>query len=181
MHAYRIQSELPERSVQDVAATLPEDLRELIGFLQGASRLGSQVAFWRSKGRHQLLDSAAGTLRCEILSFDPTEKPDQETAANLRAYEGLLNSLDRLIQSIPFDNKVGVLRRNLIATYQQVYILRHLSHGMVCRLRMRMALCEPQPVSESQVAIETLRELRKRFSKAVPSWDRESWNVYDHF
>jgi hypothetical protein len=181
MQAYNIQSELPIVAAQNAPPSLPHEVRELIGFLRGARRLGVQVAFWRTKGKQQLLEAASGAMRSELLCYEPCEAAEPDTPQTLRAYEQLLANLELLIESIPFNNKVGLLRRNLITTYQQVYILRHLCHAMVCRLRMRMNSCEPFRALDFPVPQNELKSIRNQFCVKVPSWDRGSWDVYDHF
>lgn len=159
---------------------LPREVAELAVFLRGARSLGIQVAFWRSKANLSLLDSATLALRSVLLS-SACDSPDlPHSPILLEIYEELLVNLSGIVESIPFRGKVGLLRRGLIATFQQIFVLRHLCQAIVCRLRMAQHdFAAPLPAG-SLLGIETKHAQREAFRFVAGDWDKQSWNVYDY-
>lgn len=170
----------PSRTrTQPVGESLPRPIADLAAFLRDAASLGYQVAFWRSKARSALLRSAADALRSELAAeYLPGESPEFQEL--LCAYEDLLLRLERVVESVPFRSKVGLLRRNLISTYQLMFILRHLCQAIVCKLRAQHTGRTPSLPGGSLLDSTEKRRVREAFQPLAPGWDKESWDVYDH-
>ncbi len=127
-----------------------------------------------------MLRSATLALRSAILEAaeERTAHPGDESL--LASYERLLADLNRIVEAIPFRHRVGLLRRNLIATFQQIFILRNLCQAMVCRLRYQHGKAVSDPPVGSFLDADARRAHRDILHAVADGWDRESWNVYDY-
>jgi len=179
-HPHGIHANLLKRESTQPPVALPADLKELATFLRRADSFGSNIAFWRGKTRSKLLQSVIFTLRSYLIGFDGDQYTPQQAEALLTTFTRILEHLNRIVESIPFRNKVGFLRRNLISTFQQVYILRHLCQAIVCRLRPLLPDAAPGLPAGTLLDREARSALRASMEFVGSAWDRESWNVYDY-
>ncbi|MCU0226234.1 MAG: hypothetical protein MUF01_01225 [Bryobacterales bacterium] len=179
-HSYSVAGDLANQPRTSADPELPADVVELIHFLRDASSLGTQVAFWRSKAKIDLLQSASFTLRAASLTAQADIKNAYVAKARLDAYGELYSHLDRIVEAVPFHAKVGLLRRNLIGVFQLLFILRHLSQCILCRLKLQLGSAVPTIPAGSLLSQECKREHRDSLRAAARGWEQESWNVYDY-
>ncbi len=178
--SYTVAGDLARQSQDTADPGLPSDVTELIKFLRTATSLGTQVAFWRSRGQLQLLQSVSYTLRAVSLSAQSDITNIQLAKAQLAAYSELLLLLDRIVEAVPFRSKVGLFRRNLIGTFQQVFILRHLCQSIVCRLMCQLKVSVRALPAGSLLSPEWKHDHRELLQPVAVGWDQEYWNIYDY-
>ncbi|MCW5964531.1 MAG: hypothetical protein KIT83_10880 [Bryobacterales bacterium] len=178
--AYSTAGDLLKSAPELEAAPLPPEVAELAVFVRRARSLGNQVAFWRSKANLSLLKSATQAMRAVLLSATWDSTDDPPNPALLGAYKELLVNLNAIVESIPFSSRVGVLRRSLIDTFQQVFVLRHLCQAIVCRLRMALQESDAPSPAGSLLDADTKRAHRAAFQSVAGGWDNQRWNAYDY-
>ncbi len=163
------------------AAVLPDALDSLARFLRVATALGTEIAFWRSNVRLEKLHQASAELHSILLSPGVFEMPEPDRSTTLATFETLLERLTALKQAVPFQTKVGIVRRSLVPCFQEIFILHQLTLAVAARLRLQKAM-DGFPVGrpESFLGEDEKRELQQSLSAAMPFWRKEEWNVYDH-
>lgn len=160
---------------------LPEALDSLARFLRVASALGTEIAFWRSNVRLEKLHQASAELHSILLSPGVFEMPEPDRSTTLATFESLLERLTALKQAVPFQAKVGVVRRSLVPCFQEIFILHQLTLAVIARLRLQDETGGRQPSRpENLISEDEKRELQRTFRAAMPFWRKEEWNVYDH-
>lgn len=179
-HSYSVAGDLTNQARRAADPELPPDVVALIQFLRDASSLGTQVAFWRSKAKIDLLQSASFTLRAASLGAQSDITNGHIAKAQLDAYQELHAHLDRIVDAVPFHAKVGLLRRNLIGVFQLLFILRHLSQCIVCRLKLQLGSTASSIPAGSLLSHDRKSEHRAMLHPAAAGWSQESWNVYDY-
>lgn len=167
------------RSEEAAMPLLPQPIADLQVFLRSAATLGTQVAFWRSKARLQLLEAASDSMRSKLLEDSPSPG-SKDLLAQTAAYEEMLVALSQIAALVPFHNRVGILRRNLIPTFQRIFVLHHLCQAIVCRLRIQDPNRNAMLPAGSLLDAEAKLALRKSFQHLAQGWDKESWQVYDY-
>lgn len=162
-------------------AALPAALDSLAQFLRVASVLGTEIAFWRSNARLEKLRQASAELHSILLSPHVFEMPEPDRSTVLSAFESLLEPLAALKQAVPFQTRVGVIRRSLVPCFQEIFILHQLTLAVIVRLRFRKDAAGPLPARrESFSDLDARRELQQSLNAAMPFWRKEEWHVYDH-
>lgn len=159
---------------------LPPALSSLARFLQSATVLGNEVAFWRSQSRISELRQASSELHSILLNPHVFALPEPNRSTVLAALDELSESVARLKQAVPFRNRVGAIRRSLMPAYQEIFILHQLLLAVTCRLRMRSAPGEAAPRPGSLMDLDSKRELRESLRSVLTFWRREEWHVYDY-
>lgn len=160
---------------------LPEALDSLARFLQVATALGTQIAFWRSNGRLEKLHQASAELHSILLSPGVFEMPELARSAALATFESLLERLAALKQAVPFESKVGIVRQSLVPCFQEIFILHQLTLSVIARLRLHDETGGLRPSNlENLISEDEKRGLQQTLAAAMPFWRKEEWNVYDH-
>lgn len=174
-------SVLPPQTEVPTQVVLPLEIGQLASFLKNSHLFGKQVAFLRGKGKRELLTSAALTMRSILADPNNFALTSAESALVLPVFEQILADLNRFVEAIPFRRKVGFVRRNLIATFHQVYVLRHLCQAIICKLQLAQGNPPSRCPAGSPMDLDAKRYVRDSFRSVVGSgWDKEEWRVYDY-
>jgi hypothetical protein len=156
-------------------------LTSLERFLRTATRLGTEIAFWRGQANLSQLREASSELHSILLNPHVFELPEANHSWVLEAMDSLEGSVARLKQAVPFRTRVGVLRRSLLPAYQEIFILHQLLLAVTCRLRARsVAKCDLPPHPGSLMDIESKLELQHSLRHVLGFWSKEEWRVYDY-
>ncbi|MDZ7638292.1 MAG: hypothetical protein U5J83_08605 [Bryobacterales bacterium] len=169
------------RRASSAAPALPPALDSLARFLQAASNFGTEIAFWRSHARLIELRQASAELHSILLSPQVFEMAEPNRTTVLNAFESLLGAVGALKEAVPFRTRVGAIRRSLVPCFQEIFVLHQLTLAVVVRLRLHKT--DPDglpPRAGSLMDLDAKRELAQSLHTAMPFWQKEEWNVYDH-
>jgi hypothetical protein len=160
---------------------LPPALASLERFLRTATRLGTEIAFWRSQSHLSELREASSELHSILLNPHVFELPEPNHSWVLKAMESLEGNVAQLKQAVPFRTRVGVMRRSLLPAYQEIFILHQLLLAVTCGLRARSVAKSELPARPgSLMDVESKMELQHSLRHVLGFWSKEEWRVYDY-
>lgn len=117
----------------------------------------------------------------EFATPQAVEALSEEAARDwLDALQQFDTQLEKIVQAIPFERKLGAMMRPFRERFQAIIRLRGAVRTCRALLQQRLEPCPPRTLQRGKLSYADLSDARDRISREVPGWASKEMDLYDY-
>lgn len=140
----------------------------------------TRLAIMRSTVSAPWLDSEVEHL-FRLCTPESIRSLDEEEAEDwLENFRQLDTQIEKVVQAVPFERKLGAMMRPFRHRFQAIIRLRAAVRACLALLRQRLEPAGPLPLNRGNLPIPELLDARDLIARDVPGWSHPGMELYDY-